>query len=208
MHEGFVEHQLALGERGVDVAVFPLLRRLARGHAGASLLEVLARPLQRLELDAGRADIAIGAGVGRIRVQAGERIDMERQRLVFDAHLFEGILRGGFIFGGHQHDGRTDVAGLQGQQRNFRRFGILDVFRQQHADHARHLQGLADIDAPDAGMRIGTGQQAREHHAFGAEVLGILGFAGDLGHHVVRQEVLAEQLMRHGGSPRCCPPHA
>ena len=46
------------------------------------------------------------------------------------------------------------------------------------------------------------------YHVIDTEILGVLGLASDLGHHVVRQEVLAQVLIRHGGSPPCCRPRA
>ena len=43
-----------------------------------------------------------------------------------------------------------------------------------------------------ARMRIGAGQQAREHHALDAEILGVLRLARDLGDDIVRDEILSQ----------------
>ena len=84
-----------------------------------------------------------------------------------------------------------------------------DVVGGDHAEHAFHLERLGGVDVLHARVRHGAGEQPREHHAVDAEILGVLGRAGDLGHHVVRDEILADVLevaMRR--SPPCRRPRA
>jgi len=50
----------------------------------------------------------------------------------------------------------------------------------------------AVIDVLHARVGYRAREQSAEHHALGPEILGIFGRAGDLGHHVVRDEILAD----------------
>ena len=55
----------------------------------------------------------------------------------------------------------------------------------------------ARVDVADARVRHRAQQELAEHHAFGAEVLRVLGLAGHLAVHVGRHEVLSQQVVSH-----------
>ena len=209
MHEGLVQHQLGLGECSIDFAVGPLLGWLAHGHALAGIGEIVTRPLQRLEVHARRANVAVGARIGLVRVQAGQRIDSEtaaaRSRCVIFSSASCAVVSSSAASSKYR---RAHIPWLVGEQLDFRCRRILHIVCGEYAHHTGHGQRLRGIDVLHACVRIGAGQQPREHHALDAEILGVLGLASDLGHHVVRQEVLAQVLIRHGGSPPCCRPRA
>ena len=157
MHKAFVVHQLAFGKGGIDIAIGPFLRRLAHGHlAGLSTGKVFAGPLERLELNARGTDVAIGARIGLVRVQALQRVDVKRQGLVMNFDFVERVLQRGFVFGRQQQDRRTDITGLVGQQLSLRCRRVLDLVGCQDADHAGHLERLVSVDLEHPRMRIGA----------------------------------------------------
>ncbi len=177
---------------------------LTHGHAGAGIGEVFTRPFQRLEFHARGANIAVGARVRLVRVQAGQCIDMKRQRFVVDADFFQGILRRGFVFGCQQQDGRPHISGFMVSNAASGSGG----FFTSSAVRMPTTPGMASAAEASmcihAGMRIRAGKEARKYHALDAEILGVLGLASDFRNHVVGQEILAKVLIRHGGFPPCC----
>ena len=72
--------------------------------------------------------------------------------------------------------------------------GAGKIIHGDHALHAGHRQGFTGIDVQHFGVRVRAEQQLGEQHAFGAIILGVFRFAGDLGDQVRRGVVLPDQL--------------
>ena len=70
------------------------------------------------------------------------------------------------------------------------------------AAHARQGQGPRGVDAAHTGVRHRAEKQLAEQHALGAEVFGVEGAAGDLGHEIRRRVVRADESFRHGDPSR------
>ena len=217
--ECFVEHQRRGGEPGIDVAVLPLVRRLAQRHLPlASRGKVLLGPLQLADYGWREGvgpvvvgfplpDIAVGARVGTARPQADQGIDDVRQRLVLDNDALDRFGGGCLV---DRRDGENRLALVE------RLAGegplVVRVVGDGHAQighparrlrqvvschdglDAGHRQRGARIEAPDAGVGQRAQQLPREQHPFGAEVFGVFRAAGDLGHHVRRDVVLSDEL--------------
>ena len=195
--EAFLVHHLALLELRLDVAEVPFLGRLAHGQLTIlDAREIGGGPFQLGRRQSRqRADVeSVTARVLASGKQALQRIEREWQRLVVDLDLLDGVLGGLLRQRGHGEDGLTHVHGLLGERgREARRAG-RNVVGRDHAQHAFHLERFGRVDVLDARMRHGAGEQPAEHHAVGTKILGVLGRARDLGHHVVRNEVLADVL--------------
>ncbi len=195
--EGLVQDELGLREARLDIPVYPVLSRLAHGHPPVRLREVRGRPLDRLQLQSLRADIAVEARIRSIGMQALQRIDGERQRLQIQLDLLDGILRRRLIHRCYREDGLTDVLRLFGENGRIGRWHRRHLIGQQHAHDSRHAQCRGNVDAPDEGVRHGTGEQSAENHAVRPKVLRIFRLSRHLGHDVGRDEVLAQELVGH-----------
>ncbi len=104
----------------------------------------------------------------------------------------------------HRRDGRDGLAdkhGLGGEDGSPGRLRTRHVIGRQHGHHAFHLQRLGGIDVAHPGMGHGAGQQPAKQHTVGAEILSVFRFARDLGPHVRRREVLAQQIVSHAALP-------
>ncbi len=190
---------------GVEIAVAPRLGRLAHRQL-AVVAEVAGLPLHGLQVDLRRGDVAVGPRVRSARIQAVERVHHVRQLLEIDLDLLQRVRRGGFVHGRERQDRIADEEHLVLlQDRPLRRRELRHVVGSENAEHARHLQRFRRIDAADLRVRHRAGQQLAEHHAFGAEILGVFRPAGDLCHDVMRLEVLADQFVCHVTPP---PPRA
>ena len=197
--EAFLDDQLGGLEAGVDVAVAPLLRRLAqRQLVVAGRGEIGGVPFDGLQVDLRRRDIAVGARIGTAREQAFQRIGDMGQLLEIDLDRldrFGGDLLG---LGRDRQDRLADIEHLVlGEDRRLRRRELRHVVGGEDAEHALDLQRRRGVDAADLGVRDRAGQGLAEHHAVGTEVLGVFRPAGDLGVDVDRHEVLANEIVRH-----------
>ena len=210
--ERLVEDQAGCGETGVDVTEGPLLGGFAHGQLPFGHGEVPRPPLEcpaaaaahtaHAAAPGGGVDSA-GACVGAAGVQALQGVDHEFQRLDIEPDRIDGILCGAFVHGRHGEDRVADEQRFVAEQRA----GALVVGRQD-TENAFHRQRVRGIDSVDAGVGHRAGQQLGENHALGAEILGVPGPTGDLGAHVGRHEILADQVVGHGGNsselmPRC-----
>ncbi len=197
--EAFLDDELRRLEAGVDVAVGPLLRRLAERHlVVARGGEVAGIPFHRLQVDLGGRDIAVRARIGAAGEQAFQRIGDVGKLLEVDLDRFDRLRRDLFRLGGHREDRLADIEGLVlDEDRRLRRREARHVVGGEDAEHALDLEGGRGVDAADAGVRDRARQRLAERHAVGTEVFRIFGAAGDLGDHIDRSEVLANEIVRH-----------
>ena len=208
-HEAFVEDELCLLEAGIKIAIGPFFGGLAhRQVAFAGRRKVARRPLDGLEFDPRIGDVAVGPGRGAGRMQAVERIDHERQRLVFDLDEVDGILGELLGFRRDREDRVADVERLVGQDRIVGRRECRHVICRDDAEHALQLERGRAVDALHLGVRHRAREHAAEHHAVGAVVLRVFRLAGDLAVDVGRGEILADQIVCHLTPPgRRASPH-
>ena len=104
--------------------------------------------------------------------------------------------------------GLADPHRLVGQDRLGRRRQRRHVGGRQNAEHAGQRERRARVDVAHARMRHRAQQELAEHHAFGAEILRVLGLAGDFAVHVGRHEVLSQQVVSHRANSLInCPPN-
>ena len=216
-HECFIEHQRGLLESGLEIAVRPLLGRLAhRQLAVAFGGEVGVRPLQRLDLRAGGRSVRVGpcrrrripdvsfeASVGAAGAKALDRIDDEGERFEVEVDSLDRFGGGQFVDRG---DGENRFALVQRLVRQ-RTFGAAVRRRQivggQDCFDAGHGQRGAGVDVAHAGMRHGAEQQLGEQHAVRAIVLRIFRTSRDFGDKIWRRVVLPDQfLISHTPLPR------
>jgi hypothetical protein len=209
--ERLVEHERGAAESRVDVAVGPLLGRLAhRQLAVAGGGEVLFGPLQRADLRPvpcralqvpcagsarGRPDVASRAGVRTVRPEALERIGHERQRLEIERDAFYRFGGGEFVDG---RDGQNRLAlelRLVREGRNVGEGGVGEIVGREDGTHAGQRHGRGRVDAPDARVGHRAEQQLAEEHAVRAEVFRVAGPAGDLGEEIRRRVVPADQFL-------------
>ena len=225
--EGLVEHQRRGGKPRIDVAVLPLVGRLAEGHlALAGRGEVGLGPFQLAD-DAWRErvgavvvglplpDVAVGARVGAAGAKAPQRIDDERQRLVLDDDPLDRFGGSALVDRGNREDRLALVQRLVGEGAL-----VVRIVGDRHAKighaarrlrqivgrddrlDARQRQRGAGVEPPDARVRQRAQQLFREQHPVRAEVFGVLRAAGDFRHHVVRDVVLPNELrIGHRSSP-------
>ena len=129
--EGFVEDERGVLEAGVEIAVRPLLGRLAhrqRCRRGASAKSCVG-PLQRLDLrarrrsvgagpagGAGIPDVAFESRVGAAGPQALDRIDDERQRLEIEVDPLDRLGGGQLVDGGDGENRLALIERLVGQR--------------------------------------------------------------------------------------------
>jgi len=104
-HEALVEDELGGLEAGLDVAVAPFLGRLAgRQLVVAGRGKITRFPLQGLQVDLRRRDIAVRARIGAAREQALQRIGHVRQLLEIDLDRLDRVGRGGLALGCDRQD--------------------------------------------------------------------------------------------------------
>ena len=210
-----VEHERGVLEARVDIAVGPLVGRMA--HRQAALFfrgKVLVRPLQHGQLfwPAARRrphpDIAVLARIRAARAQALQRIGREGQRLHVDLDLLDRFRAGQLIHGRHGQNRLALVHRLVGQ-RQFAPLVGLDhgsvvvhiirvagnIGRRQNRLHPRHRQRLLGVDALHARVRHRAQHQPAKQHPFRAKILGILRLPRHLRHQVVGRVILANQLV-------------
>ena len=220
--ERLVEHERRVLEAGVEIAVRPLVGRLAHGQAPLLVFgEVGVGPLQLLDrrrrdrLPRHRwlrlaPDVAFEARVRAARTQGHQRIDGERKRFPIDLDLFDRFHSGGLVDSRDGEDRLALIDRLVAERLLALRVGGNalteigdDVGRRRQivggedALDARHRQRLAGIEVPDAAVRERTQEQLAEEHAVGAVVFGVLRLAGDLGDEIGRRIVLADKFVRH-----------
>ena len=207
--EAFVEHQLGVLEAGVEIAIGPFVGRLAhRQLVVARHGEVARRPLDGLELDARIGDVAVKPRIRPAGVQAVERIDHERQRLVFDLDQVDRVLGELFGFGGDRKDRLAHEVRLVGEDRILRRREGRHVLGGEDAEHALELERRGSVDLLDLGVRHRAAQEAAEHHAVGPIVFRVLRLPGHLAVDVGRGEILADEIICHVTPPeRRASPH-
>ena len=114
-----------------------------------------------------------------------------RQLLEVDLDRLDRVGRDRLDPGRHREDRFADIEHLVlGQDRRLRRRELRHVVGGEDAEHARHLQRRRRVDVADLRVRHRAGQHLAEHHALGAEILGVFRPAGDLRHDVVRRRSL------------------
>jgi hypothetical protein len=203
-------------EAGVEIAVRPLFRRLARRQrAFGRGREILIGPLQRLDFRARRRraaaaagrrrdrkpDVPVGARVRAGRPQALDRIDDERQRLEVDFDFLDRFGSRTFVDGGDRQDRLALIQRLVGE-RFFGAAKVRHLVGRENRLYARHRERRARVDPPYARMRHRAEQQFREQHAVGAVVLGVFGAPGHLRNQIGRRVVLANKFrIRHEWLP-------
>ena len=115
-----------------------------------------------------------------------------------------GVGGGDLVDRGDGEDRLAGVERLVGQRASRAPFSIRQVVGGEDRLDARHRQRRAGVDAAHARVRHRAEEQLAEQHAVGAEVLGVLRAAGDLGDVVGRHVVGADQLLV---SHYVVPPH-
>jgi hypothetical protein len=119
--ERLVEHELGRREPRVEVPATTIPARARPGQlAVGGGREVAGRPLHALQVDAGVRDVAVRARLRSARVQARERVDAERQLLVFDVDELQRVGRDLLALGGDREDRLTDEQRLVGKDRVLR----------------------------------------------------------------------------------------
>ena len=197
--EALVHHEFRCLEAGFKVAVGPCLGRLAhRQLVIARRGEVAGFPFYRLQVDLGGSDIAVRARVGTARKQALERIDHVRKLLKIDLDRLDGLRCRSLAFG---RDGKDRVADIGhfvlAQDRRLRWRKLRHVVRGEDAEEARHLGRRRGVDVANPRVRHRARQRLAERHALSPKVLGVLGAAGDLGHHVDGREIFSNEFVSH-----------
>ena len=196
--EGLVEHECGFGHVPLDIAVGPLVRGLTcRELSFLDGGEIGGRPLDGLHGPPAGDDIAVAAGVRSAREEAVERIDGKRQRLEFNQDPVDRVLGQRLAHRGDRKDGLAGEHRLIRQQRLDGRSRFGQIVDRQHGHDAVHRERLGRVDPGHARMRHRAVQQAAEHHAIGAEVLGVLRFSGNLCPDIGRNEILTKQCIRH-----------
>ena len=164
---------------------------------------MLARPV--------RADGLAGeilAQHRRIRVHRLERIDHDRQRLVFDHDLVDAVIGGIAVGGDHEGDflileqhlavGQHHLH-VAGQGRHPGEVDGLQRFGGDHRQHARHLQRLFRVDRFDARMGVRRADEIAVQHARQLQVVDIIALAlGEAG--VLDALALAAHAFERGGA--------
>jgi hypothetical protein len=194
--ESLVDHEIGLGERGLDIAVRPFDCGLThRQLALCDGREIACGPFDTPRLNTGptAADVvAARTPIRPARIEALERIDRERQDLEIDLDAFDRILRRRLIDRGQGQNWVTDKLGLIGHQ-----LADAGVVSGQNAENAVHRERLGGIDIANRSVWNRACEQPRENHAFGTEVLGKLGFTGDFASDIRRREILTDQTPSH-----------
>ena len=117
-----------------------------------------------------------------------ERIDVDRQRLVFHLHKISSVGRDVAVLG----DDEGDLLVLEqhlavgehhlhvaGERRHPRQVHGLERFGGQHRDHARHRRGLRGVDVLDAGMGVRRAREVAVEHVGQLEVVDVVALALD-----------------------------
>jgi hypothetical protein len=205
--ERLVENQVRLLEPGLDVADDPFIGVLAERQLSLPCrVEILVGPLELLHLRSCRRgalcglrpdpDVAFGARVRRTGPEALDRIDDERQPLVFDVDALDGFGSRQLVNGSDCENRLALVERLHRQSALAQRagddalaeIGAGDDCRQivcgEDRLDAREGQRRGGVDADDARMRHRAEEELREQHPLAAEVFGVFRFAGDLGDEI------------------------
>ncbi len=146
-----------------------------------------------------------------VRCVVVERLaDVEERRLLheIEADRLHGGLRGLFVLGGDDGDRLALVAdvllgeqGLVGRDPERREVPVLEqryVLPGDRVD-ALHRVDPREVEARDVGVVDRRAQCLRPERAGGADVVDVLGAAGDVGDAVVARESCADGL--HAGAP-------
>ena len=124
----------------------------------------------------------------RIRRHRLERIDIDRQRLVFDFHEIGGIGRDIAILGDHErHFLVLEQHFAVGEHhlrvaRECRHPGEIDGFQRlggDHSDHAGDGRGFGRIDLLNAGVRVRRAVEIAVQHARQLQIVDVVAFALD-----------------------------
>jgi hypothetical protein len=197
--EAFLDDELRSLEAGIEIAIVPLLGGLAeRQLVVARGGEIAGLPFRGLQVDLRGRHIAVRARVGAVRKQALQRVGDMGELLEIDADRLDRL--GGDLLGlGRDRENRlADIEHLVlDEDRRLRRRKLRHVVGGENAEHALDLERRRGIDAADPRVRDRARQRLGEHHAVGAEILGIFRAAGDLGRDVARNEILANEVICH-----------
>ena len=164
--------------------------RLAEGGVGQILVAdgpledvvvVLARAMRARRL-AGE----VLAQHRRIRVHRLERIDHDRQRLVFDHHLVDAVVGRIAVGGDHEGDflileqhlavGQHHLH-VAGERRHPGEVDGLQRLGGDDREHARHFQRLGVVDLLDARMRMRRSDEIAVQHARQFQVVDVIALA-------------------------------
>ena len=223
--EGFIENQRGILEAGVEIAVNPLILRLAHGQAAfLGLGEVRRRPFELSHLGRWRSrrsfprfrrrcrrpdpDVALGARIRPTRAKRIKWIDSKRQMFELDLNFLDRLGGCQFVYRRHGQNRLALVERFHGE----RFFALLvgsdhrpqvghavgrggKIILGEDGSHTGHRQCFAEIEALHPPMRHGTEQQPREQHAFRAEILGVFRPAGHLRVKIRGCVVFADNLV-------------
>ena len=201
MDDRLVQDEVRLGKASLDVSEAPFRCRLALGKPILSCFgKIGLRPLERRHL-AVDGSITLRAAVGPVGPEAVQWVQDERQRLEVDPDLLDGVCRGGLVHGGERQNRFALVTRLHGEGRLCGGLWGRHLVGGQDAQDPVHRQCLAGIDSKNPGMGHGAGKELGEDHSFRAEVLGVSCPPRYLGHEVLGDDVLSDQLLRHDRLP-------
>ena len=124
----------------------------------------------------------------RVRRHRLERIDVDRERLVFDLDQFGGVGGGVAVFGDHEGDFLVLKQHLAVGQHHLhvagerRHPGEVDGFQRlggEHRDDAGHGRGLGGVDLLDAGVRVRRADEVAVEHARQFQIVDVIALALD-----------------------------
>jgi len=191
----FDDH-VRLGEPGREVTVLPLGTRLGlhRDLARVQLGHVGLGPLYFAELPPEHR-VALGPRVGPTRTETVERVEDELQRFEVELNELDRFGRRLLIDRRHGENRLALVEWLVGQGRLARRVDLRNIVVSQDAFEPRQRLGRAEVDRPHPRVGHRADQQLTEDHAFGTEVLRVLGPPCDLRVKIRCLVVLPEQFV-------------
>ena len=197
VYDRVLEHVVRVGERRVEVAVRPLVRRLPHRQPAFGLrrVELRLRPLQGHEFApvlAEAHDVAVEAGVRAAGPQAVERIDHERERLEVDVDRLDRVRRRRLVDRRQREDRLAHVLRLIRERGFARCVGLVDLARPQDSEHPGQRERAARVHAAHAGVRHGAEEELGEHHALRPEVLRVLRSSRDFRAQIRRRNVLSD----------------
>ncbi len=178
--EGVLEHVIGLGEGFLRIAA-------AQMEVERDVGVLLALEMLQVRKGAGRLQFVMH---DRLRGHGFDLVEHGRQLFVI------GLDQRGCLFcdvrigGEHDCDGLADIVHLAvGEDRlvvegrTVERIGdhLLDVIDGDHAIHARQLPRRAHVERFDASMRDRAAEDLSDQHLGQAEVVHVVGTAGDLG---------------------------
>jgi hypothetical protein len=189
--KGLIVNDGGVGKFLIQLAVYPVNDRLSahRQLAFFDGCKIARRPFDRLQWHAPVGHVAAVPRIRPTRVQAFERVDDKRQRLVFNPHALKCVGCCRFIDSCNCENRFTDVVRVI-REHDFS--GIpawRNVVRCQYADDAFHFQRFAGVNAGHPGMWHRAQQHFAKDHTLDAKVFCEFRLAGYLAAKIRRGEV-------------------